>query len=325
MKRFLLTIAISGFIVFPKISDAQYNTDFGFRLGAAFYFGDLSGTSDTAQWGPLGIQFSQVGLNFGFTGRHFISPSFAIQGSFNYARLRGSDNLSQIPTHYVRNLSFRNDIMELAAQLEYHFIHLRDVGRTYRYKLSFTSYIFAGIGGFYNNPKAQLNGTWHALQPLQTEGVNYSKFQMAIPLGGGIEFRINKKHIIGWDVTARMTFTDYVDDVSTNYLHHSKFDDNPTAKALQDRSIEQKGTYEYNVVGGTDKNGQPIGNAERYYSYGSNENEGGVRGNSSRNDWYMWTGVSYKYAIRGKRSKFNRRKYHFARRKVKRRRSRAKF
>jgi hypothetical protein len=28
---------------------------------------------------------------------------------------------------------------------------------------------YGGVGLLYFNPKAELNGTWHALQPLQTE------------------------------------------------------------------------------------------------------------------------------------------------------------
>ena len=199
MKKIILFSLIIAFAFSTKFTQAQqFDKDFGFRLGAAFYLGDLSGTGKEVKFGPMNIQFNQIGLNFGITGRKFLSPAFAIQGSLNYGRLRGSDNLSQIPEHYTRNLSFRNDIFELAARLEYHFLHLRDVGRTYRYKLGFTSFIFAGAGAFYNNPKANLNGTWYALQPLQTEGVKYSKIQVAIPMGLGFEFRIARYRLGCW-------------------------------------------------------------------------------------------------------------------------------
>ena len=314
MKRFLFIGALFGLLALPKLSQAQYNTDFGFRLGAAFYFGDLAGTGATPKFGPLDIQFNQMGLNFGLSGRKFLTPAFALQGGFNYARLKGTDEFSnESPERYSRNLSFRNDIFELSARFEYHFLHLRDVGHTYRHKLGFTSFIFLGAGAFYNNPKAELNGTWHALQPIETEGNKYSKIQMAVPMGLGFEFRINKKHLIGWEVSARMTFTDYVDDVSSKYQHNSKFDDDPIAKALQDRSVE------------IDPQDQSYVNPV-YYSYGSDLESTGIRGDEDNNDWYMWTGVTYKYSIRGKRkSKFNKRRYPFVHRKIKRRRSRAKF
>ena len=42
---------------------------------------------------------------------------------------------------------------------------------------------FAGIGVLYFNPKAELDGKTYALQPLQTEGKNYSRFQPVIPVG----------------------------------------------------------------------------------------------------------------------------------------------
>jgi hypothetical protein len=293
--------------------DTRYDKDIGFRLGAAYYLGDLSGTGTTNKWGPLNIQFGQAGLHAGVTGRKFFLPYLAVEASINYGRIRGTDKLSKNPTHYSRNLSFRNDIWEFSARAEGHFLRFRDVGRTYRYNISFNAFVFAGVGVFYHNPKAELNGTWHALQPLKTEGQDYSRIQPSIPMGLGFEFRINKRHLIGWDIGVRKTFTDYLDDVSTNYLHHSNFDSDPTAKALQDRSIEYEGTNDPLFIG------------SEKYSYGTNENQAGIRGNPDNQDWYMWTAITYKYALKGKRKSFNRKKYHFARRKVKRRRSKARF
>jgi hypothetical protein len=292
---------------------SRYNTDFGFRLGPSYYLGDLSGTGSSSKFGPLNIQFGQVGLHAGITGRKFFTQYLAVEASLNYGRIRGTDKLNEIPTHYSRNLSFRNDIIELSARAEAHFLTLRDVSRTYRYNLNFSVFAFVGFGMFWNNPKAELNGTWHALQPLQTEGKSYSRIQPAIPLGLGLEFRLNKKHIIGWDIGLRKVFTDYLDDVSTTYLNHSEFDDNPTAKALQDRSIELEGT------------GDPLFIGTHLYSYNSNPEGGAIRGNPDNDDWYIWTAITYKYAIKGKRRSFNRSKYHFARRKAKKRKSKARF
>lgn len=317
MKNQITTIIVLILLLSGASAIAQYDTrydkDIGFRIGPSYYLGDLSGTKATNSFGPMNIQFGQVGLHVGFTGRKFFSSILAVEASINYGRIRGTDKLSKNPTHYTRNLSFRNDIFEGSVRAEGHFLKLRDVGRTYRYNLSMNVFAFIGVGLFYHNPKAKLDGTWHSLQPLQTEGKSYSKIQPSIPLGLGFEFRINKRHLIGWDVGVRKTFTDYIDDVSSNYLHHSNFDSDPTAKALQDRSVELEGT------------GDPLYIGSEYYSYGTNTEEAGIRGNPKNDDWYIWSGITYKYSIKGKRSSFNRKKYHFARRKVKRRRSRARF
>ncbi|MGB0402641.1 MAG: DUF6089 family protein [Salibacteraceae bacterium] len=311
MKKAILTLFILIGVVSVQNAHAQA-VDFGFRLGAAYYVGDLSGTGATNKWGPMNIQFSQPGFTVGINARKFFTKALAAQVELNYTRVRGTDALSENPTHYSRNLSFRTGISELAVRGEWHFFNLEDVGRTYRYKLSFSPYIFAGASVFHFNPKAEYNGSYVALRELETEGVKYSPISMSVLAGLAFEFRIDKQHVVGFEITGRRAFTDYIDDVSTNYLHYSSFDD-PTALALQDRSIELEGS------------GDPLFIGSDQYSYGTNKSGGAVRGNPKYKDYYSWTGVYYKYALRDKRRNFNQRKYSFARRKVRNRRSRAKF
>lgn len=313
LSTLFLLMGINAFSQF----DSRFTRDIGFRLGAAYYLGDLSGTSEEVKFGPMNIQFGQAGIHAGVTARQFFTPMLAVEASINYGMIRGTDELSQIKTHYTRNLSFRNNIWEVSARGELHFLNLRDIGGTYRYNIGFSAFGFIGLGMFYHNPKAELNGTWYALQPMQTEGKKYSRIQPTIPLGLGFEFRINKRHIIGWDVGVRKTFTDYLDDVSGTYLHHSNFDDDPIAKALQDRSPE--------VIGKGDPNALPDEQASNVYSYNTNLDGGSVRGNPENDDWYLFTAITYKYSLKGKPKSFNRSKYHFARRKVKKRKSRARF
>ncbi len=285
---------------------AQYSTDIGGKVGAALFLGDIGNS------GAVGIDLNQMRYHLGFGYRYFFSPNFAIRGGFNYGQVRGSDANSEINTHYSRNLSFKNDIMELNARAEGHFLTIRDVGRRYTYRIDFNMFVFAGLGAFYNNPKAKYQGSWVALQPLKTEGVNYSRIQPIVPVGLGFQFRVNKKHLIGWDFGLRKTFTDYIDDVSSRYAHYTQFTD-PTALALQDRSIELAGKNDPRFVG------------SEYYSYGSNPNSTGIRGNPDSKDWYAFTGITYSYSFRGKKRSFSKSKYHFSRRKFKRKRSRAKF
>lgn len=277
----------------------------------AFYMGDIGGPGP-AKTGPAAIQFSQTRLHMALHGRRFFHPMFAVRAELGYGQVRATDKAADEPTRYSRNLSFRNNIIEFSARGEFHPFSIKDVGRTYRYSLQFNAYGFLGIGVFYNNPQAEYNGTWTALQPLQTEGVSYSKIVPAIPLGAGFEFRINKHHIVGFEFGARMTFTDYIDDASTTYQNPSTFTD-PTALALQDRSIELEGS------------GDPLFIGSEYYSYGTNPNANAPRGNPDNNDWYAFAGVNYSYALKNKRRSFKRKKYNFVRAKVKRRRSRAKF
>lgn len=308
LKTLILSLLLPVLVLFGLQTTAQMSNskDFGGKLGAALFLGDISNK------GILGIDLTQMRFSAGVTYRNFFTPKFAVQGSLNYGQVRGDDKNSKADENYSRNLSFKNDIIELSARAEFHFLVIRDVGGSYSYRSDFNMYAFAGVGAFYNNPKALLNGNWVALQPLQTESVSYSKIQPVVPVGIGFHFKINKHHLIGWEFGLRKTFTDYVDDVSTRYVHYSEFAD-PTTLALQDRSIELEGTGDPKFIG------------SQNYSYGTDPTGTAPRGNVDDQDWYAFTGVTYSYSMRGKKRSFTKSKFHFSRRKFKKRRSKAKF
>ncbi|OFY97407.1 MAG: hypothetical protein A3K10_02530 [Bacteroidetes bacterium RIFCSPLOWO2_12_FULL_31_6] len=96
----------------------------------------------------------------------------------------------------------------------------------YKRKFAFTPYLLAGIGIFNFNPMVQINNEWIELQPLGTEGQfissgnypdPYKLWQINLPLGFGISYKITKAIEINLDATYHKTFTDYIDDVSGNY------------------------------------------------------------------------------------------------------------
>jgi len=307
LKTLILSLAIPMLVLCGMQLTAQMSSskDFGVKLGAALFLGDIGKKG-------IGMDLSQMRIHAGVSYRNFFSPSFAVQGSLNYGQVRGDDANSKSDPLYSRNLSFKNDIVELSGRAEWHFLIIRDLGRTYTYRMDFNMYAFGGIGGFYSNPKAELNGNWIALQPLQTEDIKYSKIQPVVPLGIGFHFKLNKNHLVGWEFGLRKTFTDYVDDVSTRYVHYSEFTD-PTTLALQDRSIELEGTGDPKFIG------------SQNFSYGTDPVGTAPRGNVDDQDWYAFTGVTYSYSIRGKKRSFTKSKFHFSRRKFKKRRSKAKF
>ena len=110
------------------------------------------------------------------------------------------------------------------------------------------------MGVFSYNPYAYLNDKKYYLRPLGTEGQNigytdpasgkvrkpYGSMAMCVPIGMGIKYNVNDRFNFSFQIAQRLTFTDYLDDVSTTYVGADKFT-NPTALALQDRSYE-KGT-----------------------------------------------------------------------------------
>ncbi len=255
----------------------QYNLDYGISVGAANYLGEMGGKEEARKDFIWDMKLNQTRWALGAFGRYKINPLLAVKGSFTYGRIQGADNLSTNPGRQGRNLSFRNDILELAAVAEVYLFNFADVGHRGRYRMDFKSYAFAGLAGFRHNPKTEYNGSWVALQPLQTEGVSYKNIGLSIPVGMGFYFTYRRQHRFGWDIGWRLTFTDYLDDVSTSYADPSTLND-PLAIELADRSDEL--TPDLLPQGG-----------DVYYQPGQK------RGDPTHNDTYFFMNFSYSYVM----------------------------
>jgi hypothetical protein len=105
-------------------------------------------------------------------------------------------------------------------------------------------FFFAGIGGFYFNPKPIGGGV--SLQQMHTEGQGlpggakpYSRYSVSFPLGFFYKYTIDKKFSIGIEFSLRKTLTDYIDDVSTVYYDKQLLTNayGPVAAAYADPSL----------------------------------------------------------------------------------------
>ena len=97
---------------------------------------------------------------------------------------------------------------------------------------------FVGFGMLKFNPKAEYQGEWHALAPLETEGVKYSRFQPVIPFGLGARIKVDPFFNVLIEGGYRKTFTDYLDDVSSTRYPHRDGLKNDLSRALSDRRAE---------------------------------------------------------------------------------------
>jgi hypothetical protein len=160
----------------------------------------------------------------------------------------------------------------------------------------------------YHNPKAYYvapghaadDGEWVALRPLMTENHSYTKVTMTIPAEVGFYFTINKHYRIGWNLCWRTTFTDYLDDVSTQYADPSTLS-SPLAVALSDRT-DHAAANAYGAALTPPSYG--FGNN---FGYGSYVDDQGVqhfnkRGDPTHNDSFITSNVEFSYVIRGKSS-----------------------
>ena len=230
-NNFIITIIA---IVSLTSANAQswkfLKNEFTFGIGATSFLGDLGGADRVGSRNLKGIRdfdfnATRPAVHIGY--RRFFSPHLSAKGGLTFGQVSGDDALTNEVYRQNRNLHFKSPILELAVQVEYfpfreYFGHLyRSNGVVGRRVNHLSPYLFTGIGGFYYNPKAKYNGNWEKLRPLKTEGVDYNSFSLAIPVGLGLKYAIDKQWSIGMEVGLRYTMTDYIDDVSTEYVDKS--------------------------------------------------------------------------------------------------------
>lgn len=293
-----------------------YNS-LGFSLNALNYYGDLSPAPKRLS---TDLSFTRPGIGVSFT--HRFGPRYQITANFMYGNLRGSDSDSADPEdsqngvyRYQRNLSFRNRIKELSVVGQ---LDLFENQATYISRVKWTPFVYAGLAVFHHNPQAQLPelgvdglplqraGQWVDLQPLGTEGqhsnlddgdVNhgikpYKRIQLAIPIGLGLRFRINEVMDFSAEFGFRYTFTDYLDDVSQNYVDLGVFGTSEAAREAQALS------YRGNEIGAP--NFSYTGRDGNTYNvisgYGA-EYKDNLRGNKDNRDIYMVTTFKVTYIL----------------------------
>ncbi len=230
MKRLTLLIFILGTVTVYEASSQSFyairsERDFivSLGLGTSTYYGDLKDNTDYLDAKP----------NISIGAMYFFYPRIAARAEFSWVTFSGNDADSEDAGKIQRNLSFTSSNIEFSATAVVNLIPT--TGRFYQ-RPKYNAYGFIGIGGLYFNPKAELDGTKYKLQPLQTEGVDYSRFAFVIPYGLGGRMQINPFFNVAVEMGWRKTFTDYIDDVSTVYIDHSASD--PITQQLADRRPE---------------------------------------------------------------------------------------
>ncbi|WP_133122179.1 DUF6089 family protein [Brumimicrobium salinarum] len=201
-----------------------------FAVGPSQFLGDLGGLNrEGTQKSIVDLDWSSTRIGGGLGYRFRFHPRWATSTQLYFALVNGADSNTDEIIRRSRNLSFRSPILELSQRIE--FIILANEKRGARYGLgkgmrtkADMLYIFTGISGFYYNPQTKINGSWTNLRPLKTEGQGlpngadeYGNLSLAIPFGIGFKIAIGEFWRIGMEVSYNKTFTDYIDDVSTEY------------------------------------------------------------------------------------------------------------
>ena len=261
-NRLLLLLCVFIGSVHNVKAQTSTPSDFSYALGggAMYYNGDLS---DDSYIPPLEVirGFGSADVSILLIDRIDLSLRYM------HGNVEGDDALSEDRTRQARNQSFYSKIDEVSLLLRARLFSVRK-------QRVINPYAMFGLGYFWFNPKADLDGKSYELQPLGTEGQGspqypdrkqYSSMALSIPFGAGIKYSLNERMNVSIELLHRYTNTDYMDDVSKTYPGASVFppnaDNSPSqAFLLSDRSYET---------------GEPIGIAGRQ------------RGNSQQKDQFI--------------------------------------
>jgi hypothetical protein len=228
-----------------------------FLAGGTHYSGDLGNA------GIPKLIYAAGGIGFGVE----LNNRMLINTNFFYGKMGGHDKYS-LKTR-ERNLSFYSHIAELSIQFEYNLFDL------YEYKV--TPHFFTGFGVFNYSPYTKIGESVVFLSNLNTEGQGfidgrkkYKPTQISIPFGGGLTWAITDNKRISIFSGIRKTFTDYLDDVSTDYVDYTTL--------LNTRGNEAVAL----AFRGDEYNGATYPTA------------GTQRGNKKNKDYYYFSGIMYR-------------------------------
>ena len=272
--RISILILIFSVCIVKSINAQEY--EFRFYVGANYYQGDLSPLNNRSSFSPgrLGLA-TMIGTN--------LNNTFRVNLKFMIGQIGGEDADAPSDDRKRRNLSFDSPLYEIGINTEVSFNSL--IKKLDKYGIDI--YYTTGVNVFKFSPKTSFrlpSGKYELidLQPLGTEGQGlagykdkYSLTQINIPMGIGIKFQLFDNVELGFEFVPRLTFTDYLDDVSDAYVSYNDLiaANRPLAAQLANRTGEYLGTGPVNVPTGSQ------------------------RGNPNDNDWYFFgsTFISYNF------------------------------
>lgn len=338
MKR----IHYTGFLLFALVTlfaanyaEAQKRKIFNDRkkywtignaTGVANYHGDLSPN-------PNGVSFDPklTRPTVGFDASKRFAPFFSVRAGFSWIQLAGNDFLSARKNtedglrRYYRNLHFRNNLFAFSAVGVFDLI---PHGGYFMSRNKWTPYAFTGISTFYHAPQAKTpeetyfvreaaagggqfaavvklrnGGEWVDLRELRTEGKEYSRWSVAIPVGIGVRYAVSPVINLGFELSYNPTLTDHLDDVSGRYADIR--DDNALRVAMANRSAEATDAYTgrnrdlLRILSGNGDAlaGYAYSDGTEYVAVKNVYTQGDTRGDTFNKDSFLMTTLRVEYII----------------------------
>jgi len=253
----LLSLFTINSLVFGQSELVRARSEIGVFGGGSYYIGDLNS----------GKHFTYSKPAMGLIYRYNLGYRASMRFTGTYGQVWGADSEATDPFQVNRNLQFESKIYEFAVGIEVNM---------FKYSIAsmrnpITPYFFYELAYFRMNPQTDYNGSTIDLQTIGTEGQGstlsdknpYSLNQISMPLGIGLKFNLAKRLAMSIEYGIRKTFTDYLDDVSGNYVDGDLLtaENGPIAGQLSNPSLDGVSRSGFN------------------------------RGNDATKDWYVFYGA----------------------------------
>jgi len=288
----------------------RYSEPEGWSLGVTMGMSDL--------WGDVGTNsiidhyandkyLSNIKGMGGVFARYAMHPGFIVRLGVNHGTLYANDNFNYTKAksaksyeddavqRYVRNLNVKSIIWEGNFLFEINPFRFNIESRSALRNMQ--PYLLVGVAGFHYKPKGEHfsrtspSRGWVNLHELHTEGQGFDftdapeqdeLWQLAVPAGLGVKWDLGKQCGISVEWLYRVTFTDYLDNVSGKYIPKEYFDANLAPQEAQTASDM------------SDKSWMIQGEEFQHA-------KGEWRGNPNNNDSYSTLSVNFFWKIKSKR------------------------
>ncbi|HMS29822.1 MAG TPA: DUF6089 family protein [Saprospiraceae bacterium] len=206
--RFFVFLFLQTLVFFA----AAQSIDVGISLGGSNYSGDLTPNAIAA--------IKQTGLAGGIHLRYDFSNAVAFKLQYMRLSVKGDDSYGKQDWYRLRNASFYSAINEVSLLGQANIM-----GLFYEEPRVMNFYLTLGASYFNFNPKRKYNGQVLELRELGTEGQGlpgykdlYDLSAFALTMGMGVRYFLNSNLALTVEYITRKTRTDFLDDVSGNYI-----------------------------------------------------------------------------------------------------------
>lgn len=217
----LLLLLVIGCVALQGQSWKLMRYELVLGTGTSTIFGDFVGVSafdNSNNFGLKDIKYSTQRPSITLAMRYKVTNVFSARINFFYGRGYADGEKKEIQQKKIKAVT---DMIEFSPQFEYYFLREERKARSsaifnrrgmINNYSTFSSYLFAGVGGLVYRPKLIEGSFENRLNNKESEfKYNQMGVTAVFPVGIGFKYILDSRFILGAEIGRRFTFSDYID------------------------------------------------------------------------------------------------------------------